>query len=498
MATDSAVNDASGELTERVMVSGSQRATVAPNLDWAFDFSWVSDDLILQDFATSIRDAASNYLPTRNEFIYRPEGWTALALADYFVLTDNSRHASPKLDGLAYDFSNTKGQERTTLQRMPYLQLAMNPLEIFPHLMVDANTSFVRYGTLSSFENLNTRSLTLGNGIVGVDYARKVSHFNIFARVSSDSLFSSYVADDANLSSDGTASTSLMLTGRVDTRLSRKFGTYLHTVTPRIEYRSIAAQGGTLPMYRASSDNTLGGSATGVVIYYDARTQRRVFHQAQLAIDQSLWGSGAISALPLLDLSVRLPMDLETGKLLQTQVELQWRAPYFLIGNVRTSIAPGQQNVLRELSATVNLNLRYLNVGLGYARWQLNADRFIRSYYELAAPREQATAGLRPIHTLSPSISFNIKQRFYVSYNTDYLLPISDQFLVLDPQNYPNPKENPVNRRGLIEHRASIVYRSPCNCWGITTNMTLPDNEKWFSNKRISILFDVGGYSLGH
>ena len=480
VAVNEAQQDASYDLVERVMLRGMQRATVAPNLDWAFDFNWVSDDLVLQDFATSIRDAASNYLPTRNELLYRPEGWSALAITDYFVVTNNSS---------ATDYSNTKGRERSTMHRMPYLQVASNPLEVLPHVMVDANASFVRYGTLSGLQDDSTRSLSLGNGVVGIDYARKVSHFNVFARAASDTLLSSYVGETLG-ESQGAASTSLMLNARVDTRVSRRFGSYVHSITPRIEYKSIAAQGGEIPVYRSADD-------TAQVVYYDPRTQRRVFHQAQLAVDQALWGNGPLSALPLLNLSIRQPFDLETGKLLQTQVELAWRAPYFLTGNVRTSLAPGQDKVLRELSATANLNLRYASLGVGYARWQLNADRFIRSFYELAAPRTGEIANLRPIHTVSPNLTLNYKQRIFASYSTDYLLPIGDEYRIGPTSDYLNPDENPANQRSFVEHRVSIAYRSPCNCWGITTNMSFPDNERWFSNRRMNILFDVGGYTLG-
>src|SRR5262249_25458751 len=81
--------DASANLSERVALNGFQRAEVARNLDWSATLSWVSDDVMLRDFAASIRDAASNYLPTRTGFPFRPDGFSALAMADYFVLTNN-------------------------------------------------------------------------------------------------------------------------------------------------------------------------------------------------------------------------------------------------------------------------------------------------------------------------------------------------------------------------------------------------------------------------
>src|SRR5262249_27747692 len=126
-----------------------------------------------------------------------------------------------------------------------------------------------------------------------------------------------------------------------------------------------------------------------------------------VVVDQTLWTRGPLSALPVLTLSLRQPFDLETGHVLQTQGELQWRAPLWLTGTARVAIAPGQREVLREVSATTMLALRYLSLGLGYAHWQVNADRFVRSIYELAAPYESGstTSALRPIHTLSGRIT---------------------------------------------------------------------------------------------
>ncbi len=476
----------SERLTERVALNGFQRATIAPNLDWSGSLSWVSDDAILRDFAANIRDAASNYLPSRTEFLYRPDGFSALASTDYFVLTNNASST---------DFSNTRGLERNTMHRLPFVRLTMEPLPVAGGLMVDADASFVRYGRLAG-PNPNPEAgavldaLNVGNLVAGVAYADRLGHFNVHARAGTDALFAANGDENHGINS-------LMLSAKVDTRLSRAFTRFTHTITPRLEYRSIPTQSGTLPEIRsATADNTL--------LYYDARLQRRTFHQVMIAVDQALWVRGPLSALPILNLSLRQPFDLDGGHVLQSQAELQWRAPSYLTGTARVSIAPGQDEPVRELSATSQLSTRYLSVGLGYARWQVNADRFVRSLYELAAPYESGDVSsiLRPIHSLSASISTNIR-RVSLSYSTDYLLPLRDDQLPVQtlPADLPEGtplSEVPANRRSFTEHRGTLAYRSPCNCWGVSAMMAFPNNEFWWDNKRINILFDIGGYSLGN
>ena len=108
---------------------------------------------------------------------------------------------------------------------------------------------------------------------------------------------------------------------------------------------------------------------------------------------------------------------------------------------------------------------------------------------------------MRPIHTLSGSISATIR-RVTLGYSTDYLLPLDLRLEQLPQPNptdvYPDPFTNPANRRSFTEHRGTIGYRSPCNCWGVSAMMAFPNNEFWWDNKRINILFDIGGYSLGN
>lgn len=495
---------ASAQLTERVSLNGFQRATVAPNLDWSANVSWISDDAVLRDFAANIRDAASNYLPSRTELLFRPDGFSATAIADYFVLTNNfirtedGDQATPAV----YDFSNTKGQERNTMHRMPFLRLAMEPLPIVGGLTVDGDASFVRYGRLGAGNpaaNEVVPGMNVGNLAAGVSYANRLGYFNVHARAGTDALFTASNGNDGTTGENHSVN-SLLLSARVDTRLSRSYSKLTHTITPRIEYRSIPTQSGTLP----TTQSVLATEPNTDVIY-DARLQRRTFHQAMLAVDQAFWIKGPLSALPVLNLSLRQPFDLEKGQLLQTQAEIQWRAPQYLTGTARVSVAVGQEEPLREVSATTQLWLRYLTLGLGYARWQVNADRFVRSLYELAAPREETNTSLRPIHTLSGTASTTIR-RVTLSYSTDYLMPLRrDQ---LPQQQVPTSPEDPYfgvpledlprNRRTFVEHRGSIAYRSPCNCWGVSAMFAFPNNEFWWDNKRINILFDIGGYSLGN
>ncbi len=476
--------DATGQLTERLSLNGFQRAEVAKNLDWSATLSWVSDDVILRDFAANIRDAASNYLPTRTGFLFRPDGFSALAMADYFVLTNNYGRA----DNATIDYSNTKGQENNTLHRMPFVRLAMEPLPVAGGVTVDADASFVRYGRLAAPNpraGLVVDGLNVGNLAAGIAYANKLGHFNVQARAGTDALFTSNDTENDSINS-------VLLSAKVDTRLSRSFGSFVHTITPRLEYRSIPTQSGTLPQ-------TVSVLGDPTEVFYDARLQRRTFHQAMVAVDQALWVRGPLSALPVLNLSLRQPFDLQGGHILQSQAELQWRAPHYLTGTARVSIAPGQDEPLREVSATTQLSTRYASLGLGYARWQVNADRFVRSLYELAAPYGSSGGSLRPIHTLSGSINTNIR-RVSLGYSTDYLLPLREDQLPVQTatDEYPDFRDNPANRRTFVEHRGTIAYRSPCNCWGVTAMMAFPNNELWWDNKRINILFDIGGYSLGN
>ncbi len=69
----------SAKLVNRLAINGLQRATIGNNLDWNANINWMSDDALLRDFAQSIRDATSNYLSSRTELLYRPEGWNASA-----------------------------------------------------------------------------------------------------------------------------------------------------------------------------------------------------------------------------------------------------------------------------------------------------------------------------------------------------------------------------------------------------------------------------------
>ncbi len=487
--------DATAQLTERVSLNGFQRATVAPNLDWSANVSWISDDSVLRDFAANIRDAASNYLPSRTELLYRPDGFSASAIADYFVLTNNFVRTDDGDDTTppVYDFSNTKGQERNTMHRMPLLRLAMEPLPLAGGVMVDADASFVRYGRLSASNPAATAvvpGLNVGNLAAGVSYANRLGYFNIHARAGTDALFTASNGDQgAGTAPENHSINSLLLSAKVDTRLSRSFTSFTHTITPRVEYRGIPTQSGSLPNVTSTT-------------LYDARLQRRTFHQAMVAVDQAFWIKGPLSALPIVNLSLRQPFDLEKGQLLQTQAEVQWRAPRYLTGTGRVSLAIGQDEPLREVSATTQLWFRYLTLGLGYARWQVNADRFVRSLYELAAPRDDGvSASLRPIHTLSGTASTTFR-RVSLSYSTDYLMPLRRDQLPIQQLPVSSPftriEDLPQNRRSFVEHRGTIAYRSPCNCWGVSAMFAFPNNEFWWDNKRINILFDIGGYSLGN
>ncbi len=109
----------------------------------------------------------------------------------------------------------------------------------------------------------------------------------------------------------------------------------------------------------------------------------------------------------------------------------------------------------------------------------------------------------RPIHTISFTTGVNLKNRVIVSYNSDYLLPVAERYLpvqTLDgaPPGITDIRDLVQNRRSFVEHRASLIYRSPCNCWGVTANMAFPNTDQWWAQKRINLLFDIGGYTLGN
>ena len=73
------------------------------------------------------------------------------------------------------------------------------------------------------------------------------------------------------------------------------------------------------------------------------------------------------------------------------------------------------------------------------------------------------------------------------TYATDILLPIPATT---------NPAY--VNRRvGLVEHRLSVAYHSPCDCWDVAALFAVPAVDPT-KNLRAQITLSIAGYALGN
>ena len=119
---------------------------------------------------------------------------------------------------------------------------------------------------------------------------------------------------------------------------------------------------------------------------------------------------------------------------------------------------------------------------LQYTRTLPYAERFRRTYYELAATRSPGDDTFW-LHSIGLSTSLRLSERVYASYVTDNLL-------------WPPRDDLPERSIGFVQHAVRLSYRSPCDCWEVGAQIVVSPVDPW--PPKATITLAIGEYSVGN
>ena len=438
-------------LTDRVSVDWKQRVDLDERLRWLVDASWLSDDLIQQDFRVSITERFADYLPSRTELLWRQPYAVGLIATDYLQ----------RIEGIgATDYSNVSRHDRRIGQRGPALRLSLPTTDLGAGLHADADLSYVRYGPWAP--DLPP-VINLGGAAAGLSYLDTVGPVHVKARAGLDSLW----LDPAQGARTGSAA--LTTDADAELPLIRGYGSLIHVLSPHVSYRG-------LPLKSTTA------TASAAV---DERLGWETLHQGMVSLEQRLYLREGAAVTEVGSLSVSQPWNLESGAPLQTRVSLSWTAQPLVGGAVWSSLKATRHTPTKELGGNLWLAVGPMRVGGTYTFLTPQADRFRRSIYELAAAGPKLSDA-QWVHSMSPYATLSLWNRFSTTYATDVLLRI------------PGPPVLALSTRkiGLLEHRVSFSYHSPCDCWDVGALLAVPavDPSKGL---RAQVTISIAGYALG-
>lgn len=460
------------DLTHRVLVDLEQKVDFSPDLDWSTAIHWMSDDRILSDFALTMEEQSTLFMPSRSQVHWRPPATSLRLAADYFLLLNNNSD----------DYSNVWGAEAETQHIGPLVELKLLPREIWNRIFWDAEMGLTRYGSWLADKKAmlyplrygpwypdENAALYVSYGRAGLSMHRRLGLFNISLAGHTDTLVS-------QAGFEPHVSTFSQFDVSVVTAFYRAYRQMVHTIRPLFEYRWIPTLKGDV--------QELDG--------LDEHLDRAQIHQAALGVEQELWSkdSTGIKKRKLV-LNIRQPYSLRAKRILQTDVRLGFDAFGILRLNAFGSLdLQDEAEPWRERSLGGRLNLGPLKLSGLYSHWHPQAERFERSLYELAAVPSDGQGGDDSenewVHSLQAGARISLFSRLSLSYGTTYLLPLNDDEVL----------EGEDEGRGFLVHRASISYRSACRCWGLSVNATLPA-ETMLDGMRLTFLLSVGDYTLG-
>ena len=450
-------------LVNRVSIDMEHKSRLAPRLDWLLYGHWRSDDLIPKDFALQVGERFATYLPSRSQLTWRAPRGAAVAAADWLLRLDNVAIGP---DGVALPvFSNTDGTESGTMHRGPMLAWQWLPVPLGAGFTLDGALNAVRLGPWS--QSAPTQS-TMGNQIPavqsramagltgGLGWQGRVGPVGLTARAGVDGLLVAPAHARAYLD------TAIVTSAGADVRLARRFGAWRHMLDPTLQYRGLAAHPLQAP------------HAVDMLHALDEREVRRLSHQMLLKLRQHLSHppSGTRATLDLAQ-----PLDLRSGAWLSPWGTLQWSHPRYGAASVRASYDYRHQHdlPLRELAVAYNVSFAFVRLSAAYDRLAPDADKFVRSIYELAAPRlpVQAYETSAPwVHLVRGGVGLALPSGFSVGYGAQYQLhpPGAAVSPCASAPGAP-PGEN--TRGCFIQHTVSAEYTSPCHCWGIRADLAM-------------------------
>jgi hypothetical protein len=474
-----------GLLTRRLSLDLLHRSTWGRTYAVVAGGRWVSDDLVLQDFALAVAERYSNYWPSRAALSARFAQVYLQLSADYMLRLDNVSADAVRPDLLLPAYSNTDGSEAGTLQRGPAVQAMLLPITLGYGLLADAELTYVRYGTWSTatpHASLLQPPLTPGEvpqethlmgAVAGLQWANTVGPVQVHGRAALDAL------GVASHSRSSLVDAAVVLSGEAEMRLVRHFATTTHYLTPRLVYRGLPLRGSQQAALQTSYAQRI-----------EARLRRSSSHQLALALRQSLWARSA-AAGPWATWELSQPVDLLTAALLQPSTELALNLGALGSGGLQAylDLRPHPGHVVRDLSVYWTALGSPVGLSAAYDRLAPDADRFERSLYELAAPRlardlgpqSSPTAPIQAnsawVHTVRGGAQVTLGSGLTATYNTVFQLPRPGQ-VGGDPA-CASPAAlaryaaaggtQPLQAAStcFTQHAVILAYSSPCQCWGI-------------------------------
>ncbi len=467
-------------LVDRIVINAAHKSRLSARMDWLLDAHWRSDDLIPKDFALDVGERFATYLPSRTQLTWRTPQGTAVVAADWLLRLDNVAIGP---DGVPLPvFSNTEGAESGTMHRGPFFAWQSLPVQLGAGFALDGTVNAVRLGPWSSAPTAQSLSpgvpavhnQSVAGLVGGLGWQRLVGPLRLAGRAALDGLL--VAPDDAPAYVDLAVVTS----ASADMRLARRFGAWQHMLSPTLQYRGLAAR----PLTAAQAVDMLHA--------LDEREVRRLSHQLLGKLRQNLRHPPSGTSA---NLEIAQPLDLTSGTWLSPWAALQWAHPRYGSAAVRASFDYRHRHdlPLRELAASYNVAVGVVRLSAAYDRLAPDADRFVRSIYELAAPRLPTPAyetAAPWVHLVRGGVGMVFPHGFGLGYATQYQLHPPGAAASPCAPATPGAPAAKGSMGCFIQHAATVEYTSPCHCWGIRAALTVVPLDP-VNPTRFNITFSV-------
>ncbi|MEE2961143.1 MAG: hypothetical protein VYA34_10405 [Myxococcota bacterium] len=456
-----AESDRAYQLRHRVAVK------LGTDIDWSdslyslIRLNWVSDDLYPRDFAVSLYEQATHYIPSRAVLYFDSSYFTAQLGADYYLRLDSSLQPDP----YKTESSNISAGEWGSDHRTPTFKLALNPLQMAKNLYVYGSALLSRIGPYTAGPYSSIYS-----GTLGAFWSHNLGIFNLELESSVDLMRLEHHGESLSILSP-------RIGASLETIARGKILELTHEIIPYLRYANIPWQNQVIPQSFA-----LGAQAT-----------QHEFHQVIIGLQQRLFQANSFQQL--LDLNLYQGFDVQTQETLSTVGQLSLTLGQWLNFQSSVTIDWRRETKIRDtqLSASIGY-FNYFKFYLKYSRWALDTERFQRSAYALMGANQWEWEE-RWNHVLQTSFSSRIFNSISIRYGTEILLKRPYE---------PAPLQMPI-RPYLTNHNVSLSYQSPCDCWGIGLNVivrdpnSLPANLKYSSDEvTISLNISVGNIQLSN
>ena len=442
------------------------------------DAAWLSDDLVLRDLSILPAERSAAYLPSRAVLrVQRPHFAAALG-ADWM---QNLLSVEPAAGRWVPQLRNTGAAEARTVHRAPALRVSAGvPFE--NGLVVAGELALARYGSLAWTPVVApvpaqwVAGLSLGGGM-----ARRLGPLSLAVGLRAEAL----AAAQAGL--PAVATVSPLAYARSSVTLRRRGRDVVHEWSPYLEARALhvpARVGAALAPY--------------AVRRLDERTARDALVQGVVGIAQSLWRTSAAAAAPLVQADVSLPYDFRRRT--PMQVGIAFKLEHAAIGQLHAQVGalPARRvraRDVREVDLAYARGFGPVTLSAAYVRLAPNAERLVRTLYDLRGPDEVADPDAPWLHTLRVGYLLAIGQRITSSAMVSLQLPrpatAQDHGLVL-----PVARPRALDRVTVTSLSVRAGYRSPCACWGTDVYLSAAPRD-FVGSLRLLFAFEVGPYRVG-